>query len=771
MLALIGSLAPIGLRAQKIRSYNLWVCPHCEGGVKSAEVADLRCEHDAADLRGANWPHVKAMLYNFLQSLLLRPEERRGMREVQQLLELASGPVQGDCYLGVIALGFFSLHFMGKDERRHFIQTTIFGGVTFQRAVPLSYWDIYESGWPIFGLLAAASGVVQYDFEPASAENGFATFGRVSGWLGATGLTGIDLGPRACCNFPEGAPSEDDRIFLRSLTNLTGYSWVDPSFPVLSPRVPLEYLAQSSHRRCSWGRATAYFALAEAALATPGGPSPRVLNSTQSLVALGAHNLDGCEPNTTVLHLMQSVWPFWQVLGRLEQRNFPAQQWSTHSSGGDDATPSSLPENVLLKWHHLLGSRLANGGPAAGSAAIETLPTMAGRELGRAELASQGAARVAVSGAAAEQKGAVASPVAGPHSCSGASGSSPGLVHVAFSTDLAQIDGLIVALQSATLNAKGNATRLCFHTFVLPHRRSFVVEALECAFGDKVSRVAGPGEGEFPGNDAACVQALLLHNAAYLTLHDLDADYVRRQVGLPVGSNDPAEQRVMIGEVDLANALRSDVGNLGAVHNFVRFVLHELLPDLARVVYLDVDIVVRGDVCELFDTPLLTENGEMGTIAAVLRANQPLRTYVDVFQPAMPAWLPSEAPSFNAGVMVIDLARWRARGALRLVAEWISQNYRSRLWLGSSQPPLLLLFHDEVVPLEWTWNIDGLGHRLNYPQSVLRYANLLHWTGPLKPWRNHGVNRFLWEPYTLEYCPRYSFREHTTTCRPDSWFC
>lgn len=27
---------------------------------------------------------------------------------------------------------------------------------------------------------------------------------------------------------------------------------------------------------------------------------------------------------------------------------------------------------------------------------------------------------------------------------------------------------------------------------------------------------------------------------------------------------------------------------------------------------------------------------------------------------------------------------------------------------------------------------------------------ILHWTGPLKPWRHHGVNRKLWEPYTRE---------------------
>lgn len=84
---------------------------------------------------------------------------------------------------------------------------------------------------------------------------------------------------------------------------------------------------------------------------------------------------------------------------------------------------------------------------------------------------------------------------------------------------------------------------------------------------------------------------------------------------------------------------------------------------------------------------------------------------------------------------------------------------------------MLLLFHDEACKLPYRWNVDGLGHRLNYPKHVLTEGGLFHWTGPLKPWKEDGVNRLLWEPYTLNYCPQFSHRVHTTTCRPDSWYC
>ncbi|CAE7194153.1 GAUT3 [Symbiodinium sp. CCMP2592] len=396
--------------------------------------------------------------------------------------------------------------------------------------------------------------------------------------------------------------------------------------------------------------------------------------------------------------------------------------------------PPALPEAVGLKWQRLLGSR--------------------GLKVDEQPLPKQ-------------QEGPLSSGAGAVEATLACLRDSDGFAHVALSADLAQIDGLIVTLQSAVTSA-ANASSLCFHAFVLPQQKDFVIEGLRCAFAETLVE-----DGAGRGLSWPILGAFRLHGRSQLILHGLNPDHIWAEVGMNstgVRANHSASA-IMLGETDLSNSLRSDTGNLGAVHNFARFSLHTLLPGLSRVVYLDVDVVVKGDLAELYNVTMSTVNGAPGTVAAVQRSNQPLRTYVDVLQPAVPSWLPSEAPSFNAGVMVIDLARWRQRHASRLVAEWIEMNSRRRLWLHGSQPPLLLLFHDEVVSLHWSWNVDGLGHRLNYPKHVLAEAKVLHWTGPLKPWRHHGVNRKLWEPHTREYCPKYSNREHTTTCRPDSWFC
>eukprot|EP00928_Gymnodinium_smaydae_P000163 TRINITY_DN10056_c0_g1_i2.p1 TRINITY_DN10056_c0_g1~~TRINITY_DN10056_c0_g1_i2.p1 ORF type:complete len:797 (-),score=143.12 TRINITY_DN10056_c0_g1_i2:99-2489(-) len=774
-LALLGS-------PQQVPEYNLWVCPHCERGVKAAEVTDLSCEVGAAaggDGSGPHWPSVKRALYVFLRSLD-RPAEQRDSPELRALLQLIQAPIQGECYLGTMALGFFSYNFMDPAERREFVRTTVFGGVPFQRAIPLSYWDIYLSGWPIFGLLAAAGSTLQHDAEASPS----LAAGSSAPWVG---MTGISLEPRECCDFPGGV-SEHDKSFMRLLSdNLGSFGWVSGGDPI-SMAKPLRYLAETAQRNCSWGRATSYFVLAEALLAAPGGISGAVLNSTRNLMTLGEHNLDRCMENTTVYHLMMSLWPFWHVLGRMEMHRHRSGKQVRANEGPQGSLPSAAAAAVAA-------GASANVAAASVDYRPPALPPDAVQQKWQHFATTRQWSQL-TSGSAAQRasgrEGAAKAPVLA-ESCLESGG---GNAHVALSADIAQIDGLIVTLNSAAINAGENASRLCFHVFALPRQRAFVTEALSCAFGANLTALGSSSEGA-GSNGAATASPLayLLRGRARLLVHSLEPSQVWNEIGLPAApraaaapssaaeavgvesapdAEASAPDAVELGDAEIRGALKSDTGNLGAVHNFVRFVLHSLLPALPRVVYLDVDLVVRGDLTQLYDTPLLAAspgNGSAATIAVVRRTHQPLRVYVDVLQPAVPSWVPSEAPSFNAGVLVIDLERWRARRASSLVAEWISANRQRRLWNGGSQPPLLLLFYDDVAALDFGWNIDGLGHRLNYPKDVLRQAKVLHWTGPLKPWRHHGVNRFLWEPYLLEYCPAYSFREHTTTCRPDSWFC
>ncbi|CAE7665652.1 GLT8D2, partial [Symbiodinium sp. CCMP2456] len=102
-----------------------------------------------------------------------------------------------------------------------------------------------------------------------------------------------------------------------------------------------------------------------------------------------------------------------------------------------------------------------------------------------------------------------------------------------------------------------------------------------------------------------------------------------------------------------------EAGDLNAPHNFVRFHLGKWIPYAQRIVYLDTDVIVKGDVCELHDSVFHQSHIVSGKVlAAVPRRHLPLSFYLKVFSPRMPVWLPSSAPSFNAGVMVIDMRAW-----------------------------------------------------------------------------------------------------------------
>jgi len=123
--------------------------------------------------------------------------------------------------------------------------------------------------------------------------------------------------------------------------------------------------------------------------------------------------------------------------------------------------------------------------------------------------------------------------------------------------------------------------------------------------------------------------------------------------------------------------------------------------------------------------------------------------YLKAFSPKMPVWLPSAAPSFNAGVMVIDMLAWERANVTAMVDRWARRNAGRELWRHGSQPPLLLLLHNHVEWLDEAWNVDGLGHRRNITVEMLGRARILHWTGPLKPWLPGGGFRDLWEPFSV----------------------
>jgi lipopolysaccharide biosynthesis glycosyltransferase len=208
--------------------------------------------------------------------------------------------------------------------------------------------------------------------------------------------------------------------------------------------------------------------------------------------------------------------------------------------------------------------------------------------------------------------------------------------------------------------------------------------------------------------------------------------------------------------------VQTKLTNLESPLNFARFYMHRLFPSIHKVVYLDADVIVRGDIAELFDGSL--PGGELcaathrkltlGAKGVASLRNEKLQSQ---FHSRYGRALPLADRGFNAGVFVFNLKRWSEMRLTAEVEHWIAANNRDKLYMLGSQPPLVLAIYgagERCQQLEAEWHLDCLGcmgaGRLKTPQQ-LDAAKLLHWNGPNKPFKTTAgarrAHRSLFDPY------------------------
>jgi lipopolysaccharide biosynthesis glycosyltransferase len=187
--------------------------------------------------------------------------------------------------------------------------------------------------------------------------------------------------------------------------------------------------------------------------------------------------------------------------------------------------------------------------------------------------------------------------------------------------------------------------------------------------------------------------------------------------------------------IEVSNAGLSDLAVTGDITTmtYARLLMGNLLPlEIDRILYLDGDILVRGDVCELWTTDL--QGRTIGAVVDLPRYpfNQTLG-------------LRADALYFNAGVLLIDLRRWRER-KIGERALTLAREHRDRLrW--SDQCALNFVLQDDWTVLDRSWNFQSfdVAHVVNghmrfdrVDPKRLASARLIHFNGTSKPW--HYLN-------------------------------
>lgn len=152
----------------------------------------------------------------------------------------------------------------------------------------------------------------------------------------------------------------------------------------------------------------------------------------------------------------------------------------------------------------------------------------------------------------------------------------------------------------------------------------------------------------------------------------------------------------------------------GNMTPYYRLLLPQIVTGVERLLYLDSDMLVMGDVSPLFDLDM-----EGKALGFVVDGKLAWALERDFF---LSLGLRPDDPGFNTGTMLINLPEWYRQNCRERIFSFC-QRHRDQL-MTADQTALLALFSRDCVHLDTTYNARE-------PNSDTR---VLHYIGLPKPW-------------------------------------
>lgn len=204
-----------------------------------------------------------------------------------------------------------------------------------------------------------------------------------------------------------------------------------------------------------------------------------------------------------------------------------------------------------------------------------------------------------------------------------------------------------------------------------------------------------------------------------------------------------------------------------SLNAFLRLLAPEACGNIERLLYLDSDLVVLGDVQELFDAPLCDH-----VVGAVEQLSS---NYGDAFAPKYQ--LNASGRYFNSGGLLFDVAQWKQEQFEEKVFRWIREN-RGLLHFPD-QDALNACFWNAFQPLDPRWNVEarlfkerhlGIRHEKRVVETMA-HPKLIHYTGPEKPWNSKMFvpKREHYTQYANQLADRYGW-DASPQVDGNSWF-
>ncbi|MEO1124898.1 MAG: glycosyltransferase [Cyanobacteria bacterium J06639_16] len=171
---------------------------------------------------------------------------------------------------------------------------------------------------------------------------------------------------------------------------------------------------------------------------------------------------------------------------------------------------------------------------------------------------------------------------------------------------------------------------------------------------------------------------------------------------------------------------------------YARMFLNDIFEDVTKVLYLDADVVVLGDVTTLFETVTFTPQNYFAAVPhfypAIFHFGNPVNAIPEILD---------FKQSFNSGVLFTDYTYWTAETNRRFhhYLTWDAEYHYGMLNRGDET--LLNVMFKDYIQLDRSWNRCGYGNMrwlAWFLKKDLNDINLIHWSGGHhKPWKTHKI--------------------------------
>ncbi|MGC3874655.1 glycosyltransferase family 8 protein [Halomonas sp. GXIMD04776] len=190
-----------------------------------------------------------------------------------------------------------------------------------------------------------------------------------------------------------------------------------------------------------------------------------------------------------------------------------------------------------------------------------------------------------------------------------------------------------------------------------------------------------------------------------------------------------AGARIDILELDETVSNGLELGRFGAA-SLLRLTMHHYLPKtIEKLVYLDCDVLVLGDLAELWSMPL------DGCIAGAV---------MDLCNPRNLATRNGVEDYFNSGILLVDLDKWAIRNVDEQALTYINEKKDTLKLIDQDALNHVLAKDWKRLPMAWNFQPTAYAaqekgyHHLQPYSSELKEAverpKIVHFIGSTKPW-------------------------------------